>query len=93
MRRVDNSCSAGQRRDSGHLVVRERDVEDLQVFAQLFDVQDAGDGDDPFLLDEPPQRDLRDAQLPPPGDLLQDRIVQDRPAGERRMGVHEPKPS
>ncbi len=50
MLRVDDSLSAGQPRDGGHLVVREREVEHLQVFAQLFDVLCAGDGDDPFLL-------------------------------------------
>ena len=70
VRRVDDSHSAGQRRDGGHFVAREREFEDLQVIAQLFDVHGAGDGDDPLLLHEPTQHDLRNARLPPRGDLL-----------------------
>jgi len=78
--------AAGQRRDGGHLVVRERDFEDLQVFAQLFDVWAPGMRR-PVLLHEPPQRDLRDAQPPPPGDLLQDRVVQDRPRASGEWAI------
>ena len=83
MRRIDDPCSAGQRRDSRHLVVSERDVEDLQIFTQLFDILGARDGNDTILLHEPPQRDLRDAQLPSPGDLLHHGVA----AGKGLEGV------
>jgi hypothetical protein len=80
---VDNTCSVCQTRDRGHLIVREFYFENLQVFAQLLHVQGARDGDDTLLLHKPPQRNLGDAQLLSLGDLLEGRVVQNRPAGER----------
>jgi hypothetical protein len=70
--RVDDTTTRlGQSKDCVHITLFEGEVKDVEVFSNVFFSLRSGKCDHVFLLDEPPQNNLRNGLAMPPGYALQ----------------------
>ena len=76
-----------------HLVVVEREIEDVEIVGDALRLRRKRNGGD-VLLQQPAQRDLRDAAAALFGDVVQQRIAEQAAARQRTIGDEdEPVPA
>src|SRR6516165_2933782 len=82
----DPAVGSLERRDSRHLLVGQRKVEDVEILGHARGVRRAWDRNDVALLDQPAQRDLSEGTSFAGGNVGEHRVAQQTPAAERAIG-------